>query len=114
MLTSASVRGVIHNHRTVHRKHGAIVTAQEVKDEQNNKQSNGAGLRHQCISEGGGTIVGEEVRIASGENTDVEVPIGNDRPPVVITINLSSNGDIRLVTDTETFSILDSGEYTVG
>ncbi len=32
-----------------------------------------------------------------------EVPIENDRSPVEITINLSSNGDICLIADTETF-----------
>jgi hypothetical protein len=61
-----------------------------------------------------GTIVGEEATITSGDYTRVEVPIGDDRPPVEITINLSSNGDIRLVADTETFRIPGSGEDTVG
>lgn len=61
-----------------------------------------------------GTIVGAEESLASGENTDVEIPIGNERPPVVITINLFSSGDIRLLADTETFLTLDSGEETVG
>lgn len=60
-----------------------------------------------------GTIVGEEVRIASGENTDVEVPIGNERLPVVITISLGSSGDIRLLADTETFLTPGSNEERV-
>jgi hypothetical protein len=50
-----------------------------------------------------GTIVGTDAAIASGECTQVAVPVGNERPPVVITINLHSSGDIRLVADTETF-----------
>jgi len=50
-----------------------------------------------------GTIVGTDAAIASGECTQVAVPVGNERSPVVITIKLHSSGDIRLVADTETF-----------
>jgi hypothetical protein len=61
-----------------------------------------------------GAIVGAEATIASGEYARVEIAIGNDRPPVVITIKLSSNGDIRLVADTETFPMPGSEEHAVG
>lgn len=61
-----------------------------------------------------GTIVGAEESITSGEYTDVEIPIGNERPPVVITIMLASSGDIRLLADTETFLTPGSHEERVG
>lgn len=61
-----------------------------------------------------GTIAGEYASIASGEDAHVEVPIGNEQPPVVITINLSSSGDIRLIADTETFPTPGSNEENVG
>jgi len=61
-----------------------------------------------------GTIVGEYASIASGDDTRAEVPIGNERSPVVITINLSSSGDIRLLADTETLPTLGSNEERVG
>ncbi len=59
-----------------------------------------------------GTIVGTDATIASGERTQVAVPVGNERPPVVITITLRSSGDLRLVADTETF-LTPSSEDTV-
>ena len=59
-----------------------------------------------------GTIVGTDATIASGERTQVAVPLGNERPPVVITITLRSSGDLRLVADTETF-LTPSSEDTV-
>ena len=55
-----------------------------------------------------GTILGTGTAIASGERTQVAVPVGNERLPVVITVNLSSSGDIRLTADTETFLTPDS------
>lgn len=63
-----------------------------------------------------GTTVGEYATIASGEDTNVGVLTGNDRLPVVIMIDLSSNGDVRLHADTETFPIsrAESEEDTVG
>ncbi|SRR5579875_1105116 len=49
-------------------------------------------------------IVGAAPTIAAGESTDVAIPVENDdRPPVIITISLFSNGDIRLLADTEVF-----------
>ncbi len=60
-----------------------------------------------------GTILGTGTAIASGECTQVAVPVGNKRPPVVITIKLLSSGDIRLVADTET-SLTPDSEDTVG
>jgi len=50
-----------------------------------------------------GTIVGTEAIIASAESTQVAVPVGNERPPLVITVMLHSSGDILLIADTETF-----------
>ena len=50
------------------------------------------------------TVVGEDTTITAGESTDVAVPVGNDDgPPVIVTISLSSNGDIRLLADTDIF-----------
>src|SRR5207237_765350 len=50
-----------------------------------------------------GTIVSEQMSIASGGLAHVEIPIGEEKPPVVITIGLGSTGDISLVASTETF-----------
>jgi len=50
-----------------------------------------------------GTIIGEYGSIASGEDTDVAVPVGNERSPLVISIKLESSGDIRLLADCEPF-----------
>lgn len=58
-------------------------------------------LGYECVEQG--TIVGEYEQIASGEVTDVSIPVGSNRPPVEVTIRLSSSGDICLVADTETF-----------
>lgn len=55
-----------------------------------------------------GIIVGIDTTIASGESTRVAVPVGNERPPLVIAIKLQTSGDIRLVADTETFHTLGS------
>jgi hypothetical protein len=53
-----------------------------------------------------GVIVGTDTSISSGESAEVAVPVGYERPPVVIAIKLYTSGDIHLVTDTETFYML--------
>ncbi|MHB8595793.1 MAG: hypothetical protein ACYDER_03170 [Ktedonobacteraceae bacterium] len=50
-----------------------------------------------------GHIVGENTAIAVGENADVTFPMEDGQPPVVITISLHSNGDIRLLSSNEAF-----------
>jgi hypothetical protein len=50
-----------------------------------------------------GTIIGECESIASGESTDVAVPLGNERPLLVVSILLKSSGDIRLLANSEPF-----------
>jgi hypothetical protein len=56
-----------------------------------------------CTPTQEGTTVGTDAAIASGESTQVAVPLGIERPAVVITITLHSSGDIRLVAESEMF-----------
>jgi hypothetical protein len=50
-----------------------------------------------------GEIVDVNTTIEAGESTEVAIPTENGQSPVVITISLHSNGDIRLLTSNETF-----------
>ncbi len=50
-----------------------------------------------------GEIVDVNTTIEAGENMEVAIPMENGQPPLVITISLHSNGDIRLLTSNETF-----------
>ena len=50
-----------------------------------------------------GVIVDVNTTIEAGESTEVAIPTENRQPPLVITISLSSNGDIRLLSSDESF-----------
>jgi len=50
-----------------------------------------------------GEIVDVNTIIEVGESIEVAIPMENGQPPVVITISLHSNGDIRLLASNETF-----------
>ena len=50
-----------------------------------------------------GVIVGVNTTIEAGESTEVAIPPENGQPPMAITINLHSNGDIRLLASDESF-----------
>ena len=50
-----------------------------------------------------GEIVDLNTTIEAGESTEVAIPTVNGQSPVVITISLHSNGDIRLLTSSESF-----------
>ncbi len=50
-----------------------------------------------------GEIVDVNTTIEAGESTEVAIPTENGQPPLVITISLHSNGDIRLLASSETF-----------
>lgn len=46
---------------------------------------------------------GKDFSIAAGESIEVPVPVANEPSPVMVTISLSSNGDIRLLATNEPF-----------
>lgn len=50
-----------------------------------------------------GEIVGVNMTIEVGEITEVALSTEDGQPPVVITISLHSNGDIRLLSSNESF-----------
>ena len=50
-----------------------------------------------------GMIVDVNTTIEAGENMEVAIPMENGQPPLVITISLHRNGDIRLLASSETF-----------
>lgn len=50
-----------------------------------------------------GVIVDMNMTIEVGESTNIAIPTENGQPPVVITISLRSNGDIRLLSSDESF-----------
>ncbi len=53
----------------------------------------------------------EEVcSIAAGESTEVAVPVANEPSPVMVTISLSSDGDIRLLAANEPFLTTPPGD----
>ncbi len=55
------------------------------------------------------TIVGLHTMIASGQFTEVIVPIENGQPMTIV-INLSSNGDVRVVSKAEILNTVDLGK----
>ena len=55
------------------------------------------------------TIVGLDTMIASGQFTEVSVPI-EDGQPTTIVINLFSNGDVRVISEAEILNAVNRKE----